>query len=673
MFENNLEFEQSSHSDAEEHEKLYPTVAVVGGSKEGKSTAIAGLAHQDFREGMLLFSGDGNTTSCISEIIINPNLYTADVEVIALKEREEIFVDIGRHMKASLVPEMKNCLSSRPKKESEHDRFYADVMEKRLIPVDATFRIDKLLQNDSDAWDQYKQIMITVLKSVDQQADEEFRKNYFDLLKSEKEKFEAQRMIDTLIDQKLFPDQANTNNVAEKDNTVVAYLNELCNLIYEKAVECLGLAGFQVDEINFKALSSGKNAEDFKKSVQAVTNSKKVMAPSAACVIKAMKIRIPGPGLRVKSSPSEVAYRVYDVVGFDNDGVAKIPDRVKEALLTPVMYDAILFVKSATSAPAKNRDYLAAIQHSVRPSKLIVAVTHLDHANVFDQDEDPTSEQIQNQISTIKTDTLAMIESVIDKDCQVKLPERPDIICFANTARKKKLGDEGVTFLKENDPYPMLRTVISRAYDQVRTKINSTHHNIVANQREQFFETKEPVHELIGHIIANLTSRINEEYSDLRDLSYKLHHWTVDAILWNLYQGRSHVSYAQVWENVSIKTFSNFVNTLMENLTPSNLASGVIIRGYEDRVKREFESNLNVELIEVARKLLLESEVDSKTSECKQTILKLARTPKYNKWKIFDDLRKSLLTAVSQQNYLELLLNRAITNANLTTYSRLFL
>lgn len=666
MFEN-----QSFAPDHEKEEKNCPACAVVGGSGEGKSTMIAGMAYPDFQGGMYLFVGNGNTTACMSKTFINPKLYTADVLVEGIKDKEEIQVEVGRHMKASLVPELKNCISSRPKRESEHDSFYAASISKRLSPVDATFRIEKLLRGYESSWARYQEIMTSILKFVDQQADDSFRNNYFDRLKSDKT--EANRMIDTLVDQKLFPEVGDDNNVedAKKSKFADDLMAELSNLIYDKAIDCLQRAGFEVDGGAQTAYACGKNAEEFKTCVQAVTNSLKEQAPSAACVIKEMKLRVPGPGLRMDGYSGETAYCVYDVVGFDNDGIGRIPERVREALLTPVLYDAIIYVRSAVSADSKNRDYLTAIQQSVRPSKLIVAVTNLDHANTFEQEEEPTGQDVQNQISELKTSTLSLIESVIDKDCRVKLPEKPDIICFANTLRKNRLGEEATAFLEANDPYRLLRASIAKAYVQVRRKIKS--HNIASNQTDKFLEPKEPVCEIIGQIIDNLTTSVNAEYSELRDRSSKLHHWTVDAVLWNLYNGRAHVSYAQVWENVIIHTFSDFLDICMKNLTPSKLATGVEIREDLDRVKREFESNLRMELDRVARKIILETQNGTQPSDCKQMILKLARTPKYNKWKIFDDLRKYLLNAVSQQDYLELLLDTAVINANKTTYTRLFM
>ncbi|KHL95892.1 hypothetical protein QW71_09800 [Paenibacillus sp. IHB B 3415] len=651
-----------------EEEKDYPAIAVIGGSGEGKSTAIAGLCNPDFQGSMLLFAGEGNTTSCLSRIVINPVLNKADIVVKKFKNRDEIRVELERHFKTSLVSELKNCLSSRPKKESEHGRFYADAVEKKLSPIDATFRIDKLLQGFEDAWVRYKDIMVSSIEFIDKQADSSFRSNYFDCLKEEKN--EANRMIDTLVDQKMFPHEESVDNVVA-NNTISQMLNELCDLVYDKALDCLRNAGFHVDESSLAACAINKTSEGFKLGAQAVTNSKRVIAPSAACIIKEMVLRVPGPGLLLNNGLNETAYCVYDVVGFDNDGIDKIPERVKEALLTPVLYDAILFVRSTASPAARNRDYLTAIKQSVRPSKLLVAVTHFDRTSIFEQDEDPTPEKIQKQISQIKNDTIDLIESVIDLECPVKLPDKPDIICFANTARKNRLGEDAVAFFRENDPYQILRISISKAFVQVRPKIKD--HNIHQSQKGEFLLTKEPLNEIIGQIINGLTSSINEEYSVLRDRSNKLHHWTVDAVLWNLYQGRPHVSYAQIWENVSIQTFSNFIRICMENLTPSKIEIGVQVGKYSDRVKLEFESNLKLELNHVARKIFLETGDYSQTVSCKETILQLARTSKYNKWKIFDDLRKCLLTAVSQQNYLKDLLDSAVENANVSTYSRLFL
>lgn len=645
-----------------------PAVVIVGSSGEGKSTVVAKSAYGEYQNGMMKYVGDGNanTTSTMIPIIIDPNLTMAEVTVEPLKDFNELRVDLQRHLKAELVPEMKNCLSSRPKREADREAFYTSGVEKHLVPKDPTFRLEKLLEPNEKLWLRYRQCFIDLLKVIDNAADEAFRSSYFERLKSSKQ--EATHMVELLIDQILFPEESLTDS---RDNQPEALITELCHTVQSQAIECLQQAGFQQADSGVFTITG--NAEDFERAVLATTNSKKFSEVSAACAIKKMRIRVPGPGLLLENRYS--AYCIYDTVGFDNDGIEGIESRVKEALLTPVVYDAIIYVRSVDSPSSKNRSYLAAIKESIRPSKLIVGVTKLDHAELFlrnDDEPDVTKDEVIALITQLKRSNRELVTTEIGSECRVKPPYDSDVICFANVRSKRRLGDAAFEFLEKSDPYYDLRNSISTAYSQVRRKIKK--HNISNDLRQSFLSAKEPIDKIIGQLIDDLTNAISSEYGALRSNSDRIHHWTVDAILWNLYYGRDFVSHAQVWDDPVIRTYENIVDICMQNLTPIKPAIGINIEEGLDRLKKEFEANLRTILGRSARKLLLVKQgTDSDRSKCMDELLMLARKSKYNKWAIFEDLRKSLLSAVSQQDYLVVLLCRAMEEANNSTYSRLML
>lgn len=130
-----------------------PAGVVMGDSGEGKTTLVAKTVDVEYQNGMMKYVGDGNanTTVNITPIIIDPNLTMAEVTG-QLKDLNELRVDLQRHLKAELVPEMKNCLSSRPKRETDREAFFATGIEKHLVPKDPTFRLEKLLEPCEGYW-----------------------------------------------------------------------------------------------------------------------------------------------------------------------------------------------------------------------------------------------------------------------------------------------------------------------------------------------------------------------------------------------------------------------------------------------------------------------------------------------------------------------------------------
>ena len=630
-------------------EASMPAMVNVGSSGVGKSTLIGGLASKEYQGVMWLFVGgiEGCTTSFPTKILIVPKSSSAAIFISDLKDGEAVLIGIFRHLQMSLAKPLKDFLSSRPKKPEEWQAFLRTSVEKHLVPHDRTFRIDRLLKNDSVAWERYWGIMTELLCIVADKADDHFRASYLAAAKESKQ--EANRMIDDIIMQALFPDN--------EEHPAQSLAHELRDIIIRSAHKCLQEAGFAFSSDKRSAYTETHSPDDLKPCVQAITNSSKSKHTSAACVIGGASLMIPGPGIYVKGV--EKPYLIYDVVGFDNDGEARYAERVRDALLTPAMYDVINYVQAADTTLANNRDNLMAIQQSLRPSKLIVSVTKFDRTEVFDND-DISVEELQNEVSRIKTEVMEQVEIVFDSITRVLLPTKPDIICFANT--KRALGVDANGFFAQNNPYNMLRAAIAKAHTQLQDKIilkGAVSSDIIAAQA--------PVQDVIGQIIRDITKAVSDEYRALRDRSANIHHWTIDAILWNLYECRQHVSDAAVWENVRIRTFSNIATECAKHLLPAKLAPGLGMSDADrDRLMQEFESNLQMDLVNAAKDMIIRE-----NGKCKTDILNLARTSKYNKWRIFDDLDKNLLVAVSKQDYLIERLEKSVELAIDITLKRL--
>ncbi len=647
-----------------------PTVCVVGGSGVGKSTLIAGQARSDYKPGMMALAGNGkdNTTNCLAEINIDPNASSASVSISQIKGIHEIKGDVLRHLKAVLGPEMKNCMSSRPKDISQHDYFYRTAMERRMEPTDATFRLDKLFSGET-LRDTFHSFLTFMLKAVDQKADNVFRKNYFELLGIDKN--EANCLLDTLIFQTISPEITGDNLY---NDPVIQELNKFCEVVYLTGVQCLKDVGYTVSATDpymdgGMAEATDLSPDSFQHSIEAVTNSKAINAQSAACIVKALSIRIPGPGLPL--SGTEISpYRIFDVVGFDNDGFS-ITNRVTDALITPVLYDVILFVTKANTMNSHNTEYLNAIQRSVRPSKIVVAVTHFDSTSIYNNDEDPTLDDVRHAVAETRSTMYNLIRTVIDSDCRARLPEKDDIVCFANK-RISRLGEGTVEYFSINDSYTLMRKVMADAYKRVHRRLKD--HNILPGQRQSFIVPPFALNTTeISNLQKKLESIIQQECGYLRDMSSTYHHWTIDAVLWNFFNEREHVSNAYKWENLHIKIFTKLIYACEEALTPS-FASGISISSDADLIRQEFQSNFIRELYKGVREFFLydiNSDGIRINSKCRDKVWQLYLTPKYNKWNIFQQFMDALLLALNDDQKLVSVLDNAFRNAVATTYDRL--
>lgn len=185
-----------------------------------------------------------------------------------------------------------------------------------------------------------------------------------------------------------------------------------------------------------------------------------------------------------------------------------------------------------------------------------------------------------------------------------------------------------------------------------------------------------PIKKHIGQTINLLGNSVDSEISKIRDSSDKIHHWTLDAVLWNFISGRQHISDAKVWMNVTITTFSDMEEIFRKELGKFTFSTDAKISSKEDaeRIKNEFEANLCTQLYFVARNLILVDSKDStKESEYKVKIRELARESKYNKWKVVDDFRLCMMNAVIQKSYLYDMIQNAINLALDQTYRKILI
>ncbi|MCL2198010.1 MAG: hypothetical protein FWB80_03710 [Defluviitaleaceae bacterium] len=674
----------------EQNERL-PSVVLAGPSGEGKSTGVVGFAHPDYQPGMKPLIGDSNasTTSFLHKIRISPDRKTGKVIVRGVKSAADIAENVRHHIKSFGVPQLRNCISSRSTKKEKWEDFYKSCTENCMEETSATFRFGQLLRGFPDDESRFRKIMLVLIRRFDQKATPSFRDRYNSVMKEKEGKSKASTMLEVLIDQII-------NHYGDGDGDTPSsakLVKEICDIISNCAEKCLNAAGFGDITPRKSRIAGNLNGEEFERSILAITNAKKSKATSAACAISEVLIAVPGKGLPI--GDTQQPFILYDVVGFDNDGIGRIPERVQEALHAPKYYDAIIYVKSATSPIAKHRDYLEAVSASIRPCKLIVSVTKFDKHEFFDQDEDPTLEEIQKEVTTQKNTTLDIVKSKMDTSSRVIMPDFRDVIFFANNAKFMRNNETAAEFFDKNDPYDLLRTAIANAHTYVRNRITLLSDPDEIKDR---IVTLTPFDRNRTDLPHALSRVIYDEFSKIRDRAANIHHWTMDGILWNLLHGWEHQSYALVWENVAIRVYTNIAKYCADYLLKEiQLADGVKASEKDTlRIFDEFKANLHSELRIFARQLILaapgtvreESDDDSvdynyEDSDCKNEILNLWKTPKYNKYKIADDLILALQAAVldktdekgkqSEVNlrHMQDLLNAAIARANKTTLARI--
>lgn len=649
--------------------KLVPTIAVVGGSAAGKSTNIARLAGQEYQDGLMTLTGDNNTTSYPTTTEFSPQYQRASILLPRFKRLQEIIDGVKRHLKNVLFPELKNCISSLPAEAEAHTQFFQSAMQKRMPPTEQTFRIHKLL--NCEVGSPYHLYLAKLLEKADNAADQSFHQNYFEQLRSDKAK--ANQMLEDLIVH-LLDDIVDSEGY--RTNPLVM---ELVEMITAKAKDCLQAAGFNYDVDEDGCIQSAWALEispsDFLRGLQAITNSRKGEHQSAACIIEEANLMVRGDFSGPSLNSGSRTYRLLDVVGFDNDGF-NITERVSEALLSSVPYDIVLYTTSLTYTHSQNREYLAAIQKTIRPCQLIGALTHFDSHEVFNRsDEDATLKEIEDAVTAAKRELLEQMRTTIGTDCRAKLPTGlSDILCFANTKGLKRLGDSAVSYFGgDGNTFAPLRLAFARAYDSIRYKIKDQNIKEVSNEWN-FIGANRNLDVLIHTLRQKLQACVASEFSAIRDHASGFHHWTLDAVFWHLVRGGEHTSNAQVWNNVQIRTYTQFAQVCFETLTPAKFAPGVNIpRGPDrERILKEFESNLRAELRKAATAFFLKNS-DKSDSDCKGMLRKLAIKPKYDKWGIMHDLLAALWARLENEERLKECMQHALCTAAEYTYTRLLL
>lgn len=632
-----------------------PTYVEAAESAAAKTATTSKMVKDSYSVGMDFLTGDGMTTSCETEVIIDPDEEWASLRIKRIA-KDEIFAKLLRNIQLALVPEVRNVVASLPANNNEIlDQFVKNAVENRAEFQDEKFRVHRLLINKCDEY--YKDLSI-IFKVVFEKASEAtFRSNCSEAGK--KAKGEATALIEQLV----------SNMLDEK--VCKEAIESLQELINSEITEILEKSAFKEkqDEPGCFECENLK-PEEFLDVVKIISNSKKKElegVPSIACALKSVRFIVPGDGITVGSDKPS-AYRLIDIVGFTNDGLANVYELINNAVLSQYNYDGIIYFASKRTINKTHESILSEIFKSMRPAKLIIVSTFMDKDALFDEDEVPTIEMIQDLNRGRIEELLDIVRKVATDDLHVILPSKEDIICISNKVSERKHGAAACD-IYGSEQYSRIRKALERAAKTIRKKIFAG-----VDRTAQYMVPAKPVEEIVGQLVNQLGTTIDTEYSKLRDSSSQIHHWTLDAILWNILAGREHVSDAKVWKNVHITTFTEMQKICLNNFGNFKFSSDVKVGNPEDsiRIKNEFIANLQTELYWVVRDIILKESTNEKMdSHYKKTIRQLALTSKYNKWKIIDDLRLCLMKAVAQPEFLEKKLNNTICQALLKTYDKL--
>lgn len=632
-----------------------PTYVEAAESAAAKTATTSKMVKDSYSVGMDFLTGDGMTTSCETEVIIDPDEKWASLG-IKLITKDEIFAKVLRNIQVALVPEVRNVVASLPANNNEIlDQFVENAVEKRAEFQDEKFRVHRLLINK---YDEYHKYLSKIFKVVFEKASEAtFRSNCNEAGK--KSKSEATALIEQLV----------SNMLDEK--VCKEAIEGLQELINSEITEILEKSAFKEKQDEPRCFEcENLKPEEFSDVVKIISNSKKKEleeVPSIACALKAVRFIVPGDGINVGSDKPS-AYRLIDIVGFTNDGLANVNELINNAVLSQYNYDGIIYFASKKTINKIHESILSEIFKSMRPAKLIIVSTFMDKDALFDEDEVPTIEMVQDLNRGRIEELLDIVRKVATDDLHVILPSREDVICISNRVSERKHGAAACAIYGP-EQYLLIRKALERAANIIRKKIFAG-----VDRTAQYMVPAKPVEEIMGQLVNQLGTTIDTEYSKLRDSSSQIHHWTLDAVLWNMLAGREHVSDAKVWKNVHITTFTEMQKICLNNLGIFKFSSDVKVGNPEDsiRIKNEFTANLQTELYWVVRDIILKESTDEKMDSCyKKTIRQLALTSKYNKWKIIDDLRLCLMKAVAQPEFLEKKLNNTISKALLKTYDKL--
>lgn len=632
-----------------------PTYVTAGESASAKSQTTAKLADAAFYEGMNYLSGDGMTTSCETEVVIDPHLTAAKI-ILERTSDDEIRANLLKNLQSALVSECRNVVASLPANNSDAlVSFVAAAAEKRAKFQDEKFRVHKLLLNKKmDYHDLLTDIFTLVLKRA---SEPSFRSNCKEAGKESKSEI-------TIVIEGLVSSMLDTEECKELLTKLLDLIHNEIDIILEG--ETFSKSEGETEWYELEELDPDR----FAHAVKAISNSEKKELEgiaSIACAVKSMKIAVPGKGLNL-STENGVAYRLIDIVGFTNDGFGRVNELVRNAVLTQYNYDGIIYFASKRSINKTHESLLTDILKTMRPAKLILISTFMDKDSIFDEDEEPTLSMIQELNRERSAELLTIVKKAATDDLHIILPGMEDIICISNKVNKRKHGEAALTVYGDSQ-YDQIRHALERAANVIRKKIS-----VGVSPTAQYLVPENEIKVFAGQIVLQLGTAVDDEYSAIRDFSEKIHHWTLDAVLWHLVDGREHISDAKVWKNVRITTFSEMQKICRTNLGKFKFSPEVKVGRQEDsiRIKKEFMANLDTELFWLVRRLILNDAEDTKqNSVYKEKIRQLAFMSKYNKWMIVDELRLTLLKAVAQTDYLESMLEEAIQKALLITYEKI--
>ncbi len=632
-----------------------PTYVEAGESAAAKTATIAKMVKDSYSKGMELLTGDGMTTSCETEVIIDPDEECASIG-IKLISKDEIYMKLLRNLQAALVPEIRNVVASLPANNNEIlEKFVENAVEKRAKFQDEKFRVHRLLIDKRNEYHKYLSKIFRVVLAKGSEAT--FRNNCNEAGKRSKK--EATELIEQLV-----------LNMLEEDvcKDAIKGLQELIDLEINNILKKCELQENKEESGCFEC--ENLEPEVFSNVVKVISNSTQKElegVPSIACALKAVRFIVPGEGISLGSDgPS--AYRLIDIVGFTNDGLGNVNELINSTVLSQYNYDGIIYFASKKTINKTHESFLSEIFKSMRPAKLIILSTFMDKDAIFDEDEVPTMEIIQDLNKGRIEELFDIVRKVATDDLHVILPSKEDIICISNKVSERKHGISACS-IYDSKQYMLIRKALERAANIIRKKIFAG-----VERTAQYMVPAKSVEEIVGQLVNQLGTTIDTEYSKLRDSSAKIHHWTLDAVLWNMLAGREHFSHAKVWKNVHITTFTEMQEICLNNLGTFKFSSDVKVGKPEDciRIKNEFTANLQTELYWVVRDIILKDSTNEKLdSDYKKKIRQLALTSKYNKWKIIDDLRLCLMKAVAQSDFLEKKLNNTINKALLSTYDKL--
>lgn len=674
----------------EEQFSEIPVVTFAGESKAAKSTLVGKLGDRDYEHGMMTLTGKGSTTPCPTYTVIDPNASDASI-CVCIKTEEQVRDSLLMNFKDSLVKGLKSILSSMPKDSIAIDKFIDKAVEDRVADEDAKFRVSKLLKGESAT--KYSVLMKKLLNCLIDHADSTFRDTYFET-KRESEK-DANMMLSILVDQVLtiMDSQIETEKTLgakELDEYQEKIIPQMIKLIIDEGNSCLNNSFFQLGingDLSSELVESvrgsipiwykkGLDGNEFETVIKRITNSKDYEEQSVACLIETITIKVPGKGLCINNlsgvatfESNGKAYIVGDFIGLSNDGLENVNMLARKAMMDTVKYDVVVYVGKITTIPAVHTSYLKAILKTIRPAKLILALTFCDKDDIFDSDDEIEEEAIKKMIQRHQSDFLAFIKGIGETNAPIIMPTKSDVVCLANIV-PKRLGEAAEKVFKSEIPYDMLRNSIANGYKQVRQRI----HISGINEQSVFMKPSVVTKNVMGDIISKLTQEINVELNDLKARSNNIHHWTLDAALIKLLNGNEHISNAHKWDNIHISVYTNIRRVLLDSYGTIKF-DGALKIGNErdaDRIRKEFYANLLTELSKASVLIILNNSKNTiEKSECYQKIRVLARQPKYNKWIIFEELRKVLLNAVTQKAYLEKLINDSFENACHATYRRI--